>query len=155
MSALDSADAGLGVERDEMHATAAFMDVMSDYTTLGSRERAGDVAGGLAMYTTLDPKVQAAIQAVQGHDIPPHEAAVVTALAAAVADEKAVLQATQAHDANRTRAAVAKFDTDSAAVANLDVNQIATEERALLQPDVNGFEGGMKAAGFSLPGSAS
>lgn len=155
MSALDAADAGIGVERDEMHATAAFMDVMSDYTTLGSREKAGDVAGSLAMFTTLDPKVQTAMQAVLGRDIPAHQVALVKAVAAAVADEKAVLLATQAHDANRTRAALAKFDTDSAAVDNVDVSQIESEERAMLQPYVDRFEANLKAAGFSLPASAS
>jgi hypothetical protein len=155
MSALDGADAGLGVERDEMHATAAFLDVMGDYTTVGTREKAGDVAGGLAMFTTLDPKVQTAMQAVQGRDIPAHEVALVKAVAAAAADEKAVLLATQAHDPNRTKAALARFDTDSAAVGRVDVNQIPGEEQAMLQPDVDRFEGGLKAAGFGLPGSAS
>ncbi|HKF77543.1 MAG TPA: hypothetical protein VKF59_15495 [Candidatus Dormibacteraeota bacterium] len=152
IAALDAADAGLGVQRDEMHATAAFMDVMSVYTTLGNREEAGDVAGSLAMFTTLDPKVQTMLQAVQPKDVPPHEVAISRAVAAVVADEKAVLMAKQAHDANRTKAALARFDTDSAAVDNVDTIQIDSEERAMLQPYVDRFEGNLKAAGFGLSG---
>jgi hypothetical protein len=154
MSALDAADGGIGVERDEMHSVAAFMDVMSDYNTLDNRVKAGDVSGSLAMFTTLDPKVQTAMQAVQGQDIPPHEVVLVKAVAVMVADEKAVLLATQAHDANRTKTALARFDTDSAAADNVDANQIASEEQGMLHPYVNRFEASVKAAGFGLPGSA-
>ena len=46
----------------------------------------------------------------------------------------------------------AKFDSDSAAVDSIDPVQIESEERAMLQPYVDRFEGNMKAAGFGLSG---
>jgi hypothetical protein len=104
------------------------------------------------MFTTLDPKVQTMMQAAQPKDIPPHEVAMSRAVAAVVADEKAVLLATQAHDANRTKSALARFDTDLAAMNNVDPIQIESEERAMLQPYVDRFEGNVKAAGFGLSG---
>src|SRR5262245_54316012 len=103
MFALDAADTAVGIERDEMHAISAFMDMMSDYVSLDNKEKAGDVSGSLAVFTTLDPKVQATLQAMHGQDIPAQATALVEAIATTVADEKAVLQATQAHDANRVR----------------------------------------------------
>lgn len=148
-SALDAADTALGFERDAVQATSAVADVMTDYVALADKERTGDFAAGLAIFGTLDPKVQTALQSVARPHIPAHEVTFVKGLATLVADEKVLLQAAQAGDANGVDAALATYDTDSAAVVNVDTDQIDAEEAAILQPYRDRYESGMKAAGFN------
>lgn len=148
MAALDAADTALGFERDAIQAVSALMDEMNDYAVLEDKEGTGDVAASLSVFDTLDPKVQTALQSVEHPNIPADEVAFVRSLATLIADEKAVLQATQAGDGNRVSVALAAYDTDSAALLRVDTDQINGEETTILQPYKDRYESGMKAAGF-------
>jgi hypothetical protein len=150
MAALDAAEGGLVIERDQMRTVSALMDAMVDFTTLSADLQKQDIPGSLGVVPGLQTKLQAAVQLSQGPNNPPQIHDELTTLQTLVKDLQSLLQAEQRKDSRAAAALVPKLEADQKALEGVQTSGIDAYEQKLLQPYRDRYEAGFKAAGIQL-----
>ncbi|HEY4028354.1 MAG TPA: hypothetical protein VGO86_18150, partial [Candidatus Dormibacteraeota bacterium] len=72
------------------------------------------------------------------------------ALQTTSADMKSFLQAVQRRDQRAVLALQPKLDADTKALDSLGTSGVDTYERTLMQPYIDRYDSGMRAAGFTV-----
>ena len=150
MAALDAADGGLAVERDQARTVSAMMDAMVDFTTLSADLQKQDIAGSLGVMPSLQSKLQAATRLSQGPNVPPQIHDEMVTVQTLVADLQSLLQAEQRRDTRAAAALLPRLQADEKALEGIQFSAIDGYEQKLLQPYRDRYDAGFKAAGFTL-----
>jgi hypothetical protein len=150
LSALQAEDAAMGIEVDQMHAVSATLDAEDTLNDLVVNHLGNqDIPGALALFPTLNTKLQTAEQATSGQNIPPQTHQVVTNMQSLSTDLNGFVQADQRGDLDTMLNLEPKIENDANALQNFDSAGLDTYEQNLLQPYENQFNAGVRAAGFS------
>jgi hypothetical protein len=150
LSALQAEDTALQIEADQMHTVSLIFDAENDFATLLiDHVEKQDVAGALALFPGLDGKLQAASQAAAGANTAPQARKLVGDLQKLSTDVGALLQAERRLDLGTALALGSKVQADVAVVEAFDSQGLDSYEQTLLQPYLDRFDSGVRAAGFT------
>lgn len=149
LSALDAEDAALKILEDQMQALSAGFDAMGDFATVFDDLNKQDVKGALAVFPSLDGKLQTAAKLAAGPNTPPQVQKVVASLQALSTDFNRFLQAVQRGDTRGAQALEPRIEADAAALVSFDAQGLNAYERTILQPYEDRFDKGVRAAGFT------
>ncbi len=147
-SALDAESAALKIMQDQMQALSAGFDAMGDFATVFDYLNKHDLRGALAVFPTLDSKLQTAAKLAAGPNTPPQVQKLMTSLQALSTDYNGYLQAVQRGDLKGEQALAPRIQADATALQTFDGQGLNSFERTLLQPYENRFDSGVRAAGF-------
>jgi len=148
-SALHAADTALQVEVDQVRTLSMIFDVEDGFDTLVvDHVQKQDVAGALALLPGLADKLRAAAQAVAGPSTAPQARKLVGDLQTLSTDLETLLQAARHLDLITVLTLQPKVQADGAVVEAFDSDGLESYERTLLQPYVDRFDSGVRAAGF-------
>jgi hypothetical protein len=153
LSALDAASAGLAIETSQMKTVSAAFDAFKEFGALTDRLQKQDINGGLAVFPTLDAKLQAAATLAQAPSVPPQIRTEMHDLQTTSADMKTYLQAIQRRDRAGAATALTRLDADVKALDTVDQTGVDAYERTLLQPYRDRYDSGVRAAGFTVKAS--
>jgi hypothetical protein len=150
LAALQAEDTGMQIEQDEMKAVSATFDAEGDFTTLivGHLDKQ-DITGSIALFPALDGKLATAAKASAGHDQPPQLQKLIADMQTLSTDLDAFLQAAQRGDSRRAQALEPKVEADATAAEAFDSQGFTSYEQTLLQPYIDRFDSGVRAAGFT------
>lgn len=150
LTALDAADGALKIVQDQLRILSAAFDADMDFVTLLDRIQKEDIAGGLALFPSIDAKLQAAAKLAQGPAIPPQLQKELKDMQTTSTDLNAFLRAVQARDSGTIQALTPRLDADVAALDSLDITGLETYEQTLIQPYRDRYDAAVKAAGYTL-----
>jgi hypothetical protein len=148
--ALQAEDTALQIEQDQMRAISAIFDAEGDfYVLLVNHVGKQDITGSLALFPPLDGKLKTAAQVAAGPSTPPQLQKLVVSMQTLSTDLNAFLRAAQRRDQRTVQALQPKVDADATALDNFDSVSLDAYERTLLQPYLDRFDSGVRAAGFT------
>lgn len=149
LSALEAEDKGLQVVQDLMVTTSSVFDASAALVVVLDRLDAQDFSDALAAFPDLDAKLQNAARLASGPSNPPQLQKFVANLQTLSTDLKALVQAVQRQDIGAVQAQQQRLDADGAALEGFDEQGFDSYERTVLQPYVDRFDSGVRAAGFT------
>lgn len=150
LSALQAEDTALQIEQDQMKALSAIFDAEIDFGVLVvDHLDKQDISGSLALFPALDAKLKVAAQASAGQNMPPQVQKLVTSLQTLSTDLNAFLQAAQKRDQRSLASLQPKLEADANALSTFDTQGLDSYEQTLLQPYLDRFDSGVRAAGFT------
>jgi hypothetical protein len=119
LSALDAANEGIKVVRDELRLLSSYIDWWNSLDIISTDLQRNDLSAALVELPGLNVKVQTLSQVSQPYAAP-QLANLVTTVTASTTDIVSVLRAAQAKDAKALGAAVTKLDADGKALDAID-----------------------------------
>lgn len=139
----------LDILLDQETAAIAVVNAMDQFVQIVPLEQEGDFANALAMYPHIEAVMQQAVMLSANPNVPQQLHTLMTAMLTFVADNKLLLQAMKARDAQAGDAAAKKLDADQNALT-FDEHGFEAAEDGLLKPYLDRYNSAMKRAGFHL-----
>jgi hypothetical protein len=149
LEALQSARSGMRIIQGQVTTYVALFDVLDGYVALVPYLDSQDVNGALAHYSTLDQNMQVLVASTNSAKFSPHFIVAVNHLKALTADLETLLAAIQYRNAGVFQVLRPKVKADADALSSDNVSDMALFEQNLLVPYIDGYNSGVKAAGFN------
>jgi hypothetical protein len=149
LAGLKSARSGIQIIQGQLPAFVALFEVFDGMETLIPYLDRQDVNGALAHYSTLDQSMQALVASTSGSNFSPQFVIAVSHLKAMTDDMKQLLEAVQYRNAAAVQILVPKVKADANAMSSDDLSDMGPFEQKLLLPYIDGYNSGVKAAGFN------
>jgi hypothetical protein len=149
LGGLQSARSGIGIIQGQVTAYVALFDVLDGYVALVPYIDSQDVNGALTHYSTLDQNMQVLVASTNSAKFSPHFNVAVNHLKSLTADLETLLEAIQYRNAGLFQAVRPKVKADADALTGDNLSDMVLFERNLLVPYIDGYNSGVKAAGFN------
>jgi hypothetical protein len=148
ITGLNSASSGIGIIEAQAAALVALLDVFDSMYTIAPYIARRDANGALTHYSTLDQNMQILIAAIGGAKVSPEFVKSVDDLKVLIGDFKQLLEAVQYRNVGLVDSTLPKVQADITTADNDHILDWNSFERNLLQPYVDRYNSGVKAAGF-------
>jgi hypothetical protein len=149
LAGLKSARSGIGIIAGQAAAFVALFDLVESLEQLVPYLNSRDLNGLLAHYPNVDQRMQALVAAVSGSSFSPHFVSAVNHMKTMTDDLRVLLQGVEYRNVVVVQEMLPKIKADESALSGDDMSDMGPFEQNLLQPYIDGYNSGMRAAGFN------